>query len=298
MSDTLQFGQLRCEHLDNPLGIDLPQPRLSRSLESAERAQRQTAYQILVASNPDQLADDQADLWDSGKVDSDQSAYIRYAGNALQSGARCWWKVRVWDKDRRPSAYSQPAYWELGLLERGAWQGQWIGAPLAGGPHTTSPAPFVRTRFSIEQPVARARLYATALGLYQLHLNGQVVGDDVFAPGWTDYSVRVQYQVYDVTNLLRQGENVLGAILGDGWYCGYVGWLERQRYGDHPRFLAQLIVTYEDGSTATIATDERWQIATKLHPRGSCMCLCSPAVLNACPLIAGPQILHRQVARP
>ncbi len=232
MSDTLQFGQLRCEHLDNPLGIDLPQPRLSRSLESAERAQRQTAYQILVASNPDQLADDQADLWDSGKVDSDQSAYIRYAGNALQSGARCWWKVRVWDKDGRPSAYSQPAYWELGL--------------------------------------------------YQLHLNGQVVGDDVFAPGWTDYSVRVQYQVYDVTNLLRQGENVLGAILGDGWYCGYVGWLERQRYGDHPRFLAQLIVTYEDGSTATIATDERWQIATKLHPRGSCMCLCSPAVLNAC----------------
>jgi len=261
MNDKLQVSQLRCEHLVNSLGIDVPQPRLSWILEAAERAQRQIAYQILVASSPERLADDQGDLWDSGKVNSDQSAYVRYAGNAPQSGERCWWKVRVWDKDGRPSAYSRPAYWEIGLLDRDDWHGQWIGAPLAGGPHTTSPAPFVRTRFIIGQPVARARLYATALGLYEPHLNGQVVGDDVFAPGWTDYSIRAQYQVYDVTNLLRQGENVLGAILGDGWYCGYVGWLERQRYGDRPKFLAQLVVTYENGSTETIATDESWKTA-------------------------------------
>src|SRR5262245_35371726 len=162
MNDKLQVSQLRCEHLGNPLGIDAPQPRLSWILETAERAQRQTAYQILVASSPERLADDQGNHWDSGRVDSDQSAYVRYVGDPLQSGARCWWKVRVWDKHGQPSAYSQPAYWEIGLLDRADWHGQWIGASLAGGPHTTSPAPFVRTRFTIGRPVARARLYATA----------------------------------------------------------------------------------------------------------------------------------------
>jgi alpha-L-rhamnosidase len=147
----------------------------------------------------------------------------------------------------------------MGLLERGEWQGSWIAAALAGGPHTTSPAPFLRTAFTLERKVARARLYATALGLYEPHLNGQIVGDDIFTPGWTDYDTRVQYQVYDVTALLRQGENVLGAVLGDGWYAGYVGWMERQRYGDRPQLLAQLVVSYEDGSTQTIATGEGWR---------------------------------------
>jgi alpha-L-rhamnosidase len=253
--------QLRCEHLTNPLGIDAPQPRLSWILESTERGQRQTAYQILVASTPERLADDQGDLWDSGKVSSDQSIYVAYAGKHLNSGQRAYWKVRAWDKHGQPSAYSEPAWWELGLLERGEWRGAWIGAALAGGPHTTSPAPFLRTQFTIDRPVARARLYATALGLYEPHLNGQVVGDDVLTPGWTDYDIRAQYQVYDVTDQLRPGENVLGAILGDGWYAGYVGWLERQRYGDQPWLLAQLAITYADGSSETIATGDGWKTA-------------------------------------
>jgi alpha-L-rhamnosidase len=148
----------------------------------------------------------------------------------------------------------------MGLLDRDAWQGQWIGAMFAGGTHTTSPAPLLRTRFMLDRPVSQARLYATALGLYEPHLNGQLVGADLLTPGWTDYAIRVQYQVYDVTALLRSGENVLGAILGDGWYCGYVGWRERQRYGDRPRFLAQLAITFEDGSIQTIATDEQWKL--------------------------------------
>ncbi|HEU5101996.1 MAG TPA: glycoside hydrolase family 78 protein [Roseiflexaceae bacterium] len=253
--------QLRCEHLANPLGIDVSHPRLSWILESNQRGQRQTAYQILVASSPEQLADDQGDLWDSGKVSSDQSVYVAYAGKRLGSSERAWWKVRVWDKDGQPSAYSEPAWWELGLLDRGEWRGAWIGAALAGGPHTTSPAPFLRTQFTIGQPVARARLYITALGLYEPHLNGQVVGDDVLTPGWTDYDIRVQYQVYDVTELLRPGENVLGAILGDGWYAGYVGWLERQRYGDRPWLLAQLAITYADGSSEIIASGDGWKTA-------------------------------------
>jgi alpha-L-rhamnosidase len=261
MTAKLQIGQLRCEHLADPLGIEAKRPRLSWMLVSGERGQRQTAYQVLVASSPERLAGGQGDLWDSGKVDSDQSILVAYAGADLQPGQGCWWKVRAWDKDGQPSDYSTAAYWEIGLLDRAAWQGQWIGAALAGGSHTTSPAPFLRTSFRLEKPVARARLYATALGLYEPHLNGQVVGDDVLAPGWTNYDIRAQYQAYDVTKLLRQGENVLGAILGDGWYAGYVGWLERQRYGDRPKFLAQLVIAFEDGSTQTIATGENWTVS-------------------------------------
>src|SRR5262245_58450299 len=249
MTISLQLTQLKCEYRTNPLGIDVIQPRLSWLLESDQRGQRQTAYQILVASSPEQLGDDQGNLWDSGKVDSAQSAHVVYSGAGVRSGARCWWKVRVWDKDGQPSAYSAPAWWELGLLAREDWSAQWIGAPLAGGPHTTSPAPFARTHFTLDQPVARARLYITALGLYKAHLNGQVVGEDVLMPGWTDFARRVRYQVYDVADMLQPGENVLGAILGDGWYCGHVAWRGRQFYGDRPKLLAQLEIAFADGST-------------------------------------------------
>jgi len=250
---------LRCEYMTNPLGIDIARPRLSWELRDDRRGARQSAYQIQVATDEAALHKGAADLWDSGKVASDQSAHVAYAGEALSSGQRAWWRVRAWDAADQPGEWSAAAYWEMGLLERDAWQGQWIGAMLAGGPHTTSPAPFVRTRFTLDRPVGRARLYATALGLYEPHLNGQVVSDDLLTPGWTDYAIRVQYQVYDVTHLLRQGENVLGAVLGDGWYCGFVGWHERQQYGDRPRLLAQLAITFEDGSTQMIATDEHWK---------------------------------------
>ncbi len=262
MEDTLRVGNLRCEHLSSPLGIEARQPRLSWALESAVRGQRQSAYQVLVASSPAQLAAGQADLWDSGKVESDQSTYVPYAGAELGAGQRCWWQVRAWDKHGQPSDYSAPASWELGLLDRADWQAEWIGAPLAGGTYTTSPAPFLRTTFTLaERPIASARLYASALGVYEPHLNGAPVGDDVFAPGWTDYAIRAQYQVYDVTTMLRAGENVLGAILGDGWYAGYVGWEPRQRYGDQPKFLAQLVVRYADGTSQTIASGAGWRVS-------------------------------------
>src|SRR4029453_15211059 len=131
-----------CEYRTNPLGIDVIQPRLSWLLESDQRGQRQTAYQALVASSLEQLGDDRGDLWDSGKIESDQSAHVVYAGAGLQSGACCWWKVRVWDKEGQPSDYSAPAWWELGLLAREDWSAQWIGAPPAGGRPTTTPRPF------------------------------------------------------------------------------------------------------------------------------------------------------------
>ncbi|HEU5015093.1 MAG TPA: glycoside hydrolase family 78 protein [Roseiflexaceae bacterium] len=261
MTQQLHVGNLRCEYRSNPLGIDVAEPRLSWQLQSDERGARQTAYQVLVASSPEKLADGQGDLWDSGKINSDQSIQVAYAGSKLGSGQRAWWTVRRWGQDGQASDYAEPAWWEIGLLDRADWAGQWIGGPLAGGKHSSSPSPFLRTQFTLDKPVAQARLYITALGLYEPHLNGQIVGEDVLMPGWTDYNKRVRYQVYDVGAQLQQGENALGAILGDGWYCGNVAWYGRQNYGDRPQLLAQLAITFEDGSTQTVATDEQWKVA-------------------------------------
>lgn len=135
----------------------------------------------------------------------------------------------------------------------------WIASSISGSPRTSAPSPYFRTSFCLNQPVKSARLTATALGVYECEINGHRVGDEIFAPGWTDYHRRVQYQAYDVTELLGKGENVLGAILGDGWYCGFVGWKDRQGYGDRPRFLAQLEVLLQDGSTVTVATNSSWK---------------------------------------
>jgi len=141
-------------------------------------------------------------------------------------------------------------------------QASWIASPIIGGKRTSVPAPYMRKSFRLDQPVRSAQLVITALGLYECEINGQRVGDEIFAPGWTDYQKRVQYQTYDVTALLRQGENALGAILGDGWYCGFVAWCGRQVYGDRPRLLARLEVILADGSSAIIGTDSSWKTAT------------------------------------
>jgi alpha-L-rhamnosidase len=168
--------------------------------------------------------------------------------------------VRVWNEFNQPSDWSVSAWWETGI-KHSEWRGQWIGASLVGGPRTSVPCPYLRKTFSIDKPIKSARLYATALGLYEFHLNGSQVGDDVFTPGWTDYRKRVQYQTYDVTGFLQQGENVAGAILGDGWYCGYVGWFERQFYGERSKLLVQLMVEFDDGSREVIVTDSTWKTA-------------------------------------
>lgn len=252
---------LYCEYRSDPLGIDVLWPRLSWKLQSDRRGARQTAYQILVSDSEQDPSDADALLWDSGKVLSDRSVHVVYGGESLRSGQRAWWKVRVWDENDQASAYSALAWWEMGLLNRSEWRGRWIGASLVGGPRTTIPCPFLRKPFVLDQPVALARLYVTALGLYECYLNGQRVGDDVFAPGWTDYRKRVQYQVYDVTGVLATGQNAIGAILGDGWYCGHLEWSGRQCYGDRPKLLAQLVITLADGSTTMVVTDGTWTTA-------------------------------------
>jgi alpha-L-rhamnosidase len=153
----------------------------------------------------------------------------------------------------------ETTWFEAGLLERSDWRAKWIGATFSGGPRTTFPPPLLRQEVSLEAGVKKARLYVSALGLYEFRINGQRVGEDLLAPGWTDYRKRVRYQTYDVTSLLREGENALGAMLGDGWYCGNLEWRGRELYGDRPWLLAQLEVDLDDWSTVTIWSDESWK---------------------------------------
>jgi alpha-L-rhamnosidase len=248
----MNLVNLRCELRSNPLGIDTLVPRLSWELVSDRRGARQTAYHVVVE-------DGAGVLWDSGKVASDQSVHVAYQGRPLSSRQRVTWRVRVWDENDAMSDFSSPAWWEMGLLAAGDWQAEWIGSSLVGGARVSSPAPFFRKEFAVSKPVAQARLYASALGLYEFELNGARVGDEIFAPGWTDYHKRVQYQVFDVTEMLRGGANALGAILGDGWYCGYIAAMDRQHYGERPQLLGQLEITYSDGSIEVIATGGDWK---------------------------------------
>lgn len=409
---------LRCESQTNPLGID-GVPRLSWQVNDQRRGAVQTACQLLVASSPELLAQNQGDIWDTGKIDSDQSIHVPYAGPALKSQQRYYWKVCTWDADGKSSGFSEPAWWEMGLLNPEDWQAQWIGLPeerpkapewpwncwiwhpteigvdvpiflrhqfeiplkksissatlkavvdnkfviflngteigagdklqsvyqfdvqpnlksgsnlfaikatntagdicgfilslkitfddsstlvintepgwksfdtevagwnqpdfndnawvpaikkedwggrywgKADTQYTPPRSTLLRHEFSIKQPITRARAYVTGLGSYVLYLNGQRVGDDVFTPGWTDYPTRIQYQTYDVTQMLRDDQNAVGAMLGNIWYSSGLGWPPNNVYSEGPlRLLLQLVITYRDGSQEVIATNADWQ---------------------------------------
>ncbi|HZG55995.1 glycoside hydrolase family 78 protein [Paenibacillus sp.] len=254
---TLHVSQLLTEYAVNPLGLDERRPRLFWKMESKARDAAQTAYHVLVASSPEALNDNAADLWNSGKVDSDRSAHVIYAGAPLASEQMYYWKVRVWDRKGRASDWSDTAFWSMGLLSRAEWKATWIGRKPEPG-LAAQPSPYFRKRFVIVKPVRRAIVYATALGVYELRVNGQRVGD-LFAPGWTDYNVRVQVRAYDVTDAVRLGDNVFGAIVGDGWYAGTVGFLGKAVYGECPFLLFQARVEYMDGTSERIVSDDSWR---------------------------------------
>jgi len=249
---------LVCEYRNNPLGIDVTAPRFSWQLHSDQIGARQTAYQILAASDAALLHEGKADVWDSGKIESNQSVHVVYAGAKLTSRQRVYWTVTVWDETGKPSQ-GEMAWFELGLLKRSEWKGKWIGAALVGGPRTTIPSPYLRKSFKLPAGVQSARLYITVLGLFEASINGKTIGEDVLVPGWTEYKKRVQYKVYDVGDQLHEGDNVLGAILGDGWAVGHLSWGHRQQYIDGPRLMAQLEVTLADGSKVLVATDRTWK---------------------------------------
>ncbi len=244
--------ELKCEYAVNPLGIDVAQPRFSWVLQSGQRGEMQTAYQILVASSEEKLKDDIADKWDSKKIISDQSVNVAYKGRALASGEKCYWKVRVWDKDEKASAYSTPATFEMGLLNKNDWQGVWVGADASIS------APLLRKEFEIVKKVKRARVYISGLGWSELYINGKKVGDHVLDPAMTDYNKRVLYLTYDVTNLLSEGQNVVGVMLGNGWYS-QPSFL---KYGDSPRLLMQVNIEFTDDSATSVKTDETWKVSS------------------------------------
>ena len=265
-------SRLRCEYLVNPLGIDVTEPRLSWVLDSDVRGQKQTAYRILVAGSAETLAANRGDLWDSGKVLSSRSVNVTYEGKPLKSEMRCWWKVQVWDRSGTPSAWSEPATWTMGLLEESHWRAEWIGTPgqdidrRAKNP-PIPPCPLLRRSFRLEGRIESATLYATALGCYEMRINGRRVGDRVLAPEWTDYNKRVQYQTYDVTALLGSGENVVGAVLADGWYLGRLGLVDidpnfprRGYYGIREKFNREFVS--QDGQ---IEGDTQSAYALALH---------------------------------
>ncbi len=420
----LKPDRLRCESAADPLGIGERVPRLSWIVLSSQRGQAQSAYRILAATKPALLAEGRADLWDSGKVASDRTAYVEYEGKPLAARHRVYWTVRTWDREGRASDFARPAAFELGLLSNSDWSARWISLPggdseelslesakwiwypeldanrntpqasrlfrmdfevptgkraaraslamlcdnahtaylngteagkgsswqsvtavdvtkalktgknvLAavgtnhGGPAALSavlriewqdgtftqfqtdrnwwtakdapenwktsatpggdwvpalevakmgdapwgkpryglpsgPAPFLRREFRIAKRVTRARVYASAHGLYELWLDGARVGDAYFTPGWTDYAKRVQYQTYDVTDRLSPGPHAIGIVLGDGWYCGNVCWFGRCLYGPKPRGLVQLELEFADGSKQVVASDRAWKVAT------------------------------------
>ncbi len=426
----LWLADLRCEYRQNPQGIDVLWPRLSWTLQATTDARglTQSAYHILVASTSEKLAAEQGDLWDSGKVESGSQLHIAYAGKSLTSRMQCYWKVRVWDQNDKPSEWSEPAFWIMGLLQPSDWLAKWIADPdstvgkaapkplngyhseIANAADTTKwvaidlgkpqefdavrlcparpydfspdtpgflfpvrfkieaasqadftdaqvlldrttvdepnpgtdaplyrftsttaqfvrltvtrlgqrdgnsfafalaemqvlngqndiangakvlaldsieggawakvnltdgivttvrppdsialPATMVRKAFQINHPIKRATAYATALGLYEFRLNGRRVGDQLLAPEWTSYRKRVAYQTYDVTELLRSGENVAAAMLGEGWYAGRLAMADPFPYGTHPRFLLQLEIELDDGSKQLQVTDDSWR---------------------------------------
>ncbi len=435
-AQALEVHDLRCEYLREPRGMDVVQPRLSWKLGAGRRGEFQSAYQILVASDPGNLRENVGDLWDTGRVASGQSVQVAYEGRPLRSRLRVWWKVRVWGAEGKVSAWSPPGTWTMGLLDPGDWSARWIGdaqsidqamTTVASGPHNgfhsalaNSPdvvkwvavdlglpqqieavqlyparpfdwqpdtpgflfplrfrivtaqqpdfsdarsvidktgedqpnpgtnAPFFqfapitaryvrlevtrlglrsgtdfglalaemavwsggtnvargakvtaldsiesggwapanlvdgrtlpdrgqtplparpavqfRRTFPVPQGVQRATVYATGLGLYELRLNGERVGDQLLAPEWTSYGKRIQYQTYDVTKLLRSGANTLGVMVGEGWYLGRLMGIPGNAYGIYPRFLLQLEIELTDGSRRIVVTDESWRSSLK-----------------------------------
>ncbi|WP_167608285.1 glycoside hydrolase family 78 protein [Maribellus sediminis] len=251
--------KLICEYHENPIGIDVVQPRLSWQLQSTENDVLQTAYQIRVAGSEKALNGKKL-IWDSGKIESDQSVNVVYNGPAIKSMERAWWQVRVWDNKNKLSKWSEPAYWEMGILEPAQWTASWITSRDPEKSKTSLPVHYLRSEFKLGKTVESARLYVSAQGLYEMFINGKKVGDQLFTPGWTSYENRIQYQTYDVTDLLK-ADNAIAAKLGDGWFRGFIGFSgQRNYYGDELALIAQLQITYKDGSSETINSDGSWKV--------------------------------------
>jgi hypothetical protein len=254
---TLSPAQLRCEYAVDPLGVDVAQPRLYWTVTSELRGDLQSAYQILVASSADLLAQDQGDLWDSGQVESDETAHVAYGGKPLKTSQQVFWKVRVWDKDGKPSAWSKPATWTMGVMGDRDWRAKWIVAPWE------SEALLLRREFDVKPGLRRAVVHVCGLGQFEMTVNGSKVGENLLSPGWTKYNRTCLYETHDITPLVHEGANAVGLALGDGMYHTE----RRNRFSKFQgsfgplRAYGQIELQYEDGSRDLVGTDETWKVS-------------------------------------
>jgi len=256
MAASMGVTTLRCEYLENPLGIDISQPRLGWVVEAEARSQQQTAYRVLVASSAEILNADQGDLWDSGPCKSDRTIHIAYGGSELQTRTRYFWKVRVWDKDGTPSAWSKPAMWSAGL-SLGNNPPKGLAARWIGSGSSFEADPWLRKSFELTEQPNDAFAYVASIGFHELFVNGKKVGDSVLAPSISDLSRRARYVTYDITPYLQKGQNAIALWLGAGW----AKW-EHYRVADKPLVMAEIDVSLPDGMTASLSTDKTW----KVHP--------------------------------
>jgi alpha-L-rhamnosidase len=244
---------LLTENKSNPIGMDNTTPRFSWELMNEARNISQIAYEIKL------IAPTKSGNWSSGKINSNQSVHVPYAGTALQSNTKYQWQVRVWDQSNLPSPWSTPVSFQMGLLKADDWAAKWI-EPGYQEDDKLRPSPLFRKAFLSKKKIQSATAYITAHGLYEAYINGKRVGDAYLTPGWTAYQKRLQYQAFDVTNLIQSGKNAIGVALGSGWYRGIIGFDNNKNvYGKDIALLMQLQIVYVDGTVEKIGTDESWK---------------------------------------
>jgi alpha-L-rhamnosidase len=251
----ISVSTLLTNNLINPIGIDKIPPRFSWQLKSEKRNILQSAYEIKVTAG-------RKSVWNSGKINSESSVFIPYAGKVLKSGTQYCWQVRVWDNQGAQSAWSEEACFQTAFLNNENWKAKWIEANFQEDT-ILRPAVYFRKTFTISKKIASATAYITAHGMYEGEINGQRIGDAYLTPGWTSYNNRLQYQVFDITKYIGLGKNAIGSIVGNGWYRGSLAWENnRNIYGKKLGFLCQIEIHYKDGSKETIITDESWKSST------------------------------------
>jgi alpha-L-rhamnosidase len=253
-SAQLSVMNLRLENRINPVGMDVQTPRFSWQLNSGGKNLMQTAYEIRVTNKSGKSA-----IWNSGKQTTDQSVYVPYSGRSLQSATTYYWQVRVWDNKGNISGWSDQAFWQTGLLQKDDWKAKWIesGSPADS---VNGPALLFRKPFLIRKKIISATAFITAHGMYEASVNGRKIGDAFLTPGWTSYNKRLQYQAYDITDMMAMGENVIGITVGSGWYRTPLAWNDNKNlYGKKLGLLLQLNITYSDGSQEMIISDKSWK---------------------------------------
>lgn len=275
----IKVSHLSCEYRTNPLGIDAAQPHFSWQMISDKHNILQTAYQILVSKSLTALKQDKGEVWDSKKITSNQSIQIKYKGAELQSAQKYYWKIKVWDNQSKQSAWSEPAFFQMGLLNAADWKGaKWIAyEKLADSNVNALPTdgkkdkftgnnilPMFRKDFAVTKSIKKATAFISGLGHFEMSLNGEKVGDDYLAPGWTKYDREALYVTYDITKQLKKGANAVGVMLGNGFY--YIPPVkERYRklkvaYG-FPKMICRLLIEYTDGTSANVISNESWKTA-------------------------------------